>query len=119
MQRLALVTLLIASVMCFVAGAMLPLANLMRHLTVFAGLLAVLMGPFAAVVLCFTATVPIVLTFLVFQLALSVLAVPEMFPVVLWRRRFAGRWRRGRFPVVWRRRSRLCAGFHSGPQPQN
>src|SRR5271168_116223 len=116
-------TSLFTAVLRVVTGAMLPLANLMGHLTVFAGLFAILMGRFAAVVPCFTATMPIVLTFLLFHLALSVLAFPQMFPVMVWRRRrftvMVRRRRRRRFPGVWRWRPRLCADLHIGPQPQN
>jgi hypothetical protein len=116
------VSLLVAIVMGFVAGAVLSLANLMGHPALFAFLLAILMGGFAAVMLRFAAVVPVVLTFLVFRLALSMLPVPEMFPVMVRRRRrFTVARRRRRFPViVWRRRRpRLCARLHGGQQPHN
>jgi hypothetical protein len=115
-------TLLVTVVMGLVTGAVLSLANLMGHPALFAGVLAILMGGFAAVMLRFAAVVPVVLTFLVFRLALSVLPVPEMFPVMVRRRRrFTVARRRRRFPViVWRRRRpRLCAGLHGGQQPHN
>jgi|ERR1039458_10364908 hypothetical protein len=63
-------SLLVAIVMGFVAGVVLTLAKLMGHPALFAFLLAILMGGFTAVMLRFAAVVPVVLTFLVFRLAL-------------------------------------------------
>jgi hypothetical protein len=82
--------------------------------------------------------VPIILTFLVLDLALPVRVVAEMLPVmvgrrrrfpVVWRRarlpdwrrgRFAGVWwRRTRFAVVRRRRTRLRDGLHRRPQRED
>jgi hypothetical protein len=119
MQRIASMTLLLTAVMRVVAGAMLPLANLVGHFALFAGLFAILMGGFASIMLRFTSNVPVVLTFLVFQFALSVLLVTEMVPIVVRGRRMVARrrwWRR--FAVVVRR-PRLRASSDSGPQPQN
>lgn len=70
-----------------VTGLVLSLANLVGDRALFAGVLAILMGGFAAVMLGFAAAVPVVLTLLVFHLALSMRVVPEMFPVVVGRRR--------------------------------
>jgi hypothetical protein len=43
MERLTSMTLVIATMMGLVAGAMLPVANLVRHLALFTGLFAIVM----------------------------------------------------------------------------
>ena len=93
LQRFTYMAPLLAVVMGVLTGPVLSLANLMEHFALFAVRLALLMGGFAAVMERFAAVVPVAFTFLVFQLTLSPLSLPEMFPVMLWRRLRAGRQR--------------------------
>jgi len=133
-------TPVLTGVLSRITALVLPVANLVGHAAVFAGVLTILLSGLAAVVLRFAAVAPVVLTFLVLQLALAVRVVAEMLPVmvgrrrrssVVWgrrRRRFAVVWRRRRSPVVWRRgrfavvrrrRTRLRDGLHRRPQREN
>src|SRR5260221_10254789 len=119
MQRLTSVSLLVTVVMGLVAGAVLSLTDLVGHRALSAGLFAIVMVGFAAVMLHFAVAVPIVRTFLVFDLALSVRSVPEIMLVVVGRRRmFTVVWRRRWVTVMVRRmrRSRLCADLRRRPQ---
>jgi hypothetical protein len=83
-----------------VAGAVLSLANLVGDRAFFAGIFAIVIIGVAAIMLRFAAAVPVVLALLVLHLALSMRVVPEMFPVVVWRRF-------------------LCAGLRRRPEPEN
>jgi hypothetical protein len=100
--------LVVATVMFFVAVAVLSLASLVGHLAGSGGILAILMGGFAAVMLCVADVVPASLTLVMFQLAFPVCPVAEAIMVARRRRRRVVR--RGRRSLVVRRRPGLCEG---------
>ncbi len=100
--------LIVAAVMLFVTVAVLSLANLVGDLAGFGGVLTILMGGFAAVMLHVADVVPVSLTLMVFQFAFPVCPVAEAIPVT--RRRRSPVVRRGRRSLVVRRRPGLCVG---------